>query len=222
MDEQTLKIIWALIEADYRETTVPLTLGRRRPCPSYPSILPYSRDLANELGGLLTHVELRSLIRGLIRYSREAGPSKSGGSASPVIPIYEVFVEKYPDEEPELTAWIVENRVNEYEPFGTIVHDNARNLEAYHQRRVSRQQIAKTNIEQDQARHQEKLKRVAIKATEDLPNAVKRGDIAAVEALLAKGADPKEATQTVGSLIELATHEGRDNMIEFLKARGIQ
>jgi len=56
----------------------------------YPSIIPYDKSNAKYLGDNLSEEDLQHLIRGLVKYSQVAGPSKSGGSASPVIPIYTV------------------------------------------------------------------------------------------------------------------------------------
>ncbi len=47
---------------------------------------------------------------------------------SPVIQLYMVFVERFPEAEPDLNRWIVKNRRNSYEPFGSTLFDNAPTL----------------------------------------------------------------------------------------------
>ena len=85
-----------------------------------------------------TDEHLRLVIRGLILYYRVDG-RPTGGSVSPVIPLYREFIARYPGDDPEFTSWIVRNRRNEYDPFGTTVHGDATTLQefrAYQRRRA--------------------------------------------------------------------------------------
>ena len=58
-------------------------------------------------------------------------------------------------------------------------------------------------------------------STERLAPAVRRGDLAAVQALLAKGADVTRALPPGGSLVALAEEHGRAAVAEFLQSQGI-
>jgi len=116
MDENILSIVALLIqcETDGASSFMHIKSRARK---GYPSIIPYNKDQARDLGKRLTESELKALIRGLVKYGREAGAFKTGGSASPVVPLYSVYVTLYPDKEPELTKWIRDNTVNtRYEP----------------------------------------------------------------------------------------------------------
>lgn len=120
MDSELLDIINSLIDVDKRGGVFDLaSIKPNIRNAGYPSIIPYDKSNAKYLGDILSEEDLQHLIRGLVKYSQAAGPSKSGGSASPVIPIYTVYAEKYPACEAELTSWIIRNRVNDYDPFGT-------------------------------------------------------------------------------------------------------
>jgi hypothetical protein len=222
IDEQTLKRIRFLIDVDENGTDA----FKRPLLPFERPILPCDEQLASNIGEVFASDKLKQILRGLIKYSQWAGPGyQSGGSASPVIPIYKVFVGRYPYEEPELTSWIVENRVNEYEPFGTTHHEGARSLAEFLQKSQKSWQSFKKaeqlELKKSAKEHEIKLALAAIKATNNLPNAVRRGDTAAVESLLAKGADHKEAIKSAGSLMQLANSEGREAMVKFLKKHGI-
>lgn len=220
MDSELLDIVKSLIDADKQEGAFDLaSIKPMHRNAGYPSIIPYNKSNAKYLGENLSEEDLNHLIRALIKYSQLAGPSKSGGSASPVIPIYSEYVEKFPGSEAELTSWIIRNRINDYDPFGTIVHNDCPSykifLETWKQHKLYL-------AEQEQKRNEEKLARWEIDATEKLPNAVRRGDIKAVKALLEKGGNPKEAMIKVGSLCKLANEHGRDQMQAYLKSVGIE
>ena len=69
--------------------------------------------------------------------------------------------------------------------------------------------------------HEAKLARDAVNATQRLPNAVRRGDVAAVEVLLKKGADWGTVVSTSGSLVKLAEDNGRQNVAQLLREKQI-
>jgi hypothetical protein len=58
-------------------------------------------------------------------------------------------------------------------------------------------------------------------ATERLGPAVRRGDLAAVQALLAKGADTTRALPNGASLVAWAEENGQAAIVDFLRSRGI-
>jgi hypothetical protein len=69
---------------------------------------------------------------------------------------------------------------------------------------------------------EEARQRKAQKATLRLADAVRRGDLEGVTALLVKGADPSEAAIIAGvSMTELAAAEGRSEVLAFLVSQGI-
>lgn len=177
--------------------------------------VPWS-DLAAQLSG----DQLGLLIRGLIHYSRAAGPSALGGSVSPVIRLFSVFAERFPEQEPSLTRWIVENRVNPYEPFGTMKCNDASTLAAHLSQSAARRAGALDNERLESARQREAASRRAEIATSRLAGAVKRGDRDAVVALLAEGANPAKALDGA-SLVQWALANGRDAVAQLLREHDI-
>src|SRR5688500_18258051 len=90
------------------------------------------------LGAKLSTVDLQNVIKGLVLFSQASG--WSGGSVSPIIPLYGEYLSRQPIDEPQFTSWIVGHRRNEYEPFGTIVHGGARTLAEFHGHQLWRAQ----------------------------------------------------------------------------------
>ncbi|MHB1072791.1 MAG: hypothetical protein ACYC3Q_08195 [Gemmatimonadaceae bacterium] len=141
---------------------------------------------------------------------------------SPVSTLYREFLSRAPADEPSVTAWIVENRHNEYEPFGTLVHGGARTRAeflAYQEEQAHRRTRA---LAAELERQREAAAHKAQAATERLANAVRRGDLKAVQALFAKGADWRSALPDGRSLIELARQSGNAAVAEYLASRGVQ
>jgi hypothetical protein len=162
------------------------------------------------------------LIRGLVRYSRISGRG-IGGSVSPVVTLYRIVVEQLRIAEPELTRWIVSNRTNPYEPFGTLSHEHATTYAEYLVRRAARTfRASSDDAERRQRAKDVRNERERKESTERLANAVRRGDVAAVQALLDKGADVGAALPDGGSLVTLALANGRVAVPEFLKSHGVK
>jgi hypothetical protein len=173
---------------------------------------------AEQVGEILSKKELVDLIKGLIRFQKING---AFGSPTPAAKLFLHFANKYPNEEEDLCKWILDNRVNEYDPFGTFKDFGAKSLKEYHELQYRPDpEKAKQSLEnarlQREARELKKIRELKI-ATQNLYNAVRRGDVLAVKALLARGADWKSVIAESGSLIDLARANGRINMIKFLE-----
>lgn len=167
--------------------------------------------------------DLEHLIKGIVLYSR-ASRRSTGGSVSPVKVLYWVLVSRFAEREPALSAWIVDHRTNPYEPFGSMHHREARSLQEFELLASQRRARAAANIlaeAERQVRARElRILRVKREAAERLAPAVFRGDLLAVKALLAKGADPSQLAPEGGSLVSYAEANGRNHVAEFLKAIG--
>ncbi len=176
-----------------------------------------------EFGQILTETELNNLIRGIIYFTKAGG--HSGGSVSPIIPLFRVFAERYPTLEPDICHWITENRENDYEPFGTCDHGGALTLDEFRahrlQKQMDRNKRNKTELDNQKLLKQKKLDRERVAATKNLWNAVRRGDSKAVEALLQKGADWRSVVEEKGSLMELAKLKVNLSLIELLEQHSI-
>lgn len=171
-------------------------------------------------GSRLARDDLEALIRGLVAYSRSTG--WSGGSVSPVIALFRVHQERFPKCERSLADWILANRVNAYEPYGSARCGQARSRAEYEMclEKLSQHAAAKQTAERER-RHAASREKTG-KATSRLRNAVRRGDIAAVDGLLLQGADWRAVIAAGGSLLELARENQREQMVAHLRSIGIE
>lgn len=150
-----------------------------------------SRDIRQYLQAL-SERELRQVLKGFILFSRQYSPYGLAGSESPFPVFFKVYAKRFPEQEPELCAWVVDNRVNPYEPFGTQAHNHARSLKE-HQALVeaaaakSRQNMDR-EAERQEIAHARRLERERERAQKNLPGAIARGDQKAINELLVKSA----------------------------------
>jgi hypothetical protein len=172
------------------------------------------------LAATLPEADLEFVIRGLVLYGGAGG--RTGGSVSPVIVLHRVFVERFPDHHAALTGWIVDHSSNDYEPWGSTLLSAARSLSEVHEIRRPRDADRQLAMAAEEERRIQATARRARDATEKLPNAVRRGDVKAVAALLATGADAQTAADAVGSLVALALEHHRESMAEYLRGAGIR
>lgn len=174
----------------------------------------------NDVGERLSQEDLAAVIKGLVLLGLGRG-SSLGGSVSPVIPLVRWYVRRFPENHERLTGWIVDNTTNHNEPWGQSALHNARSLRdiAVLESLERDRQVALEARLAEEAR----LSRVrkAADATPKLANAVRRGDILAVKALLDRGADWTMALPDYGSLVALAHEHNRPAIAELLEARGI-
>ena len=179
------------------------------------------RSLASKLSESLPRDELRALIVGLVKFDVAHAGKACGGSVTPVPSLYFKFVKDYPEEEPELTAWIVQNRYNPYDPFGTVLFNDCLNLSDHRARFDERDRERKLREfherEASAFRAAVKRDREAIRASENLTGAIRRGDLLAVQALLSKGANLSTVQDVTGlSPIEWALKNDRGDLAVFL------
>lgn len=174
------------------------------------------------LSGQLSRDDLACLIKGIVRCTRVWGAMVTGGSTTCVPALYAVFVDRFPDDEPDLTSWVVAHRVNPYEPYGTMKCNDAPTLGLYQIAQFGQAYTRRVHMEAEEARRLEAVARNAVVATGRLAAAVRRGDHAAVQALLDKGADPSRALPDGSSLLETARANGRNKVVAILQERGIQ
>lgn len=73
--------------------------------------------------------DLTALIQGLVLLSRKS--EWSGGSVSPVIPLYQTYQTRFPATAVQLANWILSHRTNEYEPFGSLAPSYVKSVEEW-------------------------------------------------------------------------------------------
>lgn len=106
----------------------------------------------------------------------------------------------------ELLDWVLRNT----DSYKYYAH-GAKSLEELDLVRTRRAEMRKANILRDLQRQAGDKQRIAAKATRDLPNAVRRGDIKAVHALIGKGADVRGGDGDGESLVVKAELQLRGN-----------
>lgn len=164
--------------------------------------------------------QIADLIRGLVLYCR-ASRRQIGGSVSPVIALYRALVRRTPVWEPEFTSWIVDHTTNQHEPFGTSVVSGRSYAEYRQNSHIRETQRVEAEAERLKSERAGRREREGKLATERLANAVRRGDLLAVQAMMSKGADVTAALPDRGSLVAHATAHGRTAMAEFLGSIGV-
>ena len=122
MSKISMELIQELIQIakDGIETIPPILHGKEKPL----KIIECGNDPWKEAALKLDTKDLDRLIRGMVLFIRASFPSYYS-SVSPVIVLYGCYIKRNPINEPELTRWIVANRVNPYEPFGTVMYPTA-------------------------------------------------------------------------------------------------
>ena len=109
-------------------------------------------------------------------------------------------------------AWILTN-TDSYRYYS----GDTKSLNGYESWPSWKFRIAQENERRDAMRQAEDRKRIAIKATGNLYNAVRRGDLKAVVALVGRGADRKCLCPDGSSIVEFARHNGRLDITAFLE-----
>lgn len=169
------------------------------------------RDRVALTGGMDRHT-FEALIRGIVLYS-QSDPSCSGGSTTEVAPLFEEYSRRFPEHEAALCGWILRHRVNEYDPFGTKMHNCAESLAEHEEQRVHANRRVERKLAEDL---KVALRLRAERAQPKLPKAISRGDVLAVEALLRAGATIPDS-ETVESLLDgFPDSRGRQATREFL------
>lgn len=86
--------------------------------------------------------KLEELIKGILLFFNKNN-LHTGGSVSPIRWLFEVYKDCYPQNEPVLCTWIVKNRNNQYEPFGTICSNNAKSWNEHLKQEADRRKVAR-------------------------------------------------------------------------------
>ena len=117
------------------------------------------------------------------------------------------------DPEHQTLDWVL-NNTHAYEYFA----QGTRSAEELNHRKQQASERRSANLRAEEAREIEAKARKAAKATENLHSAVRRGDIKAVRALLAKGADSSVVPPGGKSLRDIAIAIDRLDIADLLSA----
>lgn len=161
-------------------------------------VLKFCKDLPRD--------DRRAFIMAVAKYEDSVGGIGSVTTLHRLLPLAE-------DPKAELLDWILQN-TNSYWYYA----NGARSLE---QLQAFRKDIAtrkNATMQRESERYEEARVRRATAATESLYNAVRRGDVKAVRALLAKGADPSATAAPDGrSLLSLAQDNNHGDIVAELQ-----
>jgi hypothetical protein len=159
---------------------------------------------------------LEALIRGLT-VAESSFQGWQAGSVSPVIWAFVVFERRAPARAGKLADWVLAHTDNHYLPFGSSSFSaRSRDKLALRRREYAGRQEVVQRAEAERAA--EARERRAAKATKDLPNAVRRGDLSAIDGLLEKGADPRVRRPDGASMLDLARQTGQEAVIARIEA----
>jgi hypothetical protein len=141
------------------------------------------------------------------------------GSGSPVVWLYKRLTNLAPNITETVAEWVLSNTENHYLPFGTT-NRGAKSLAEYDRLKQSASERAKARYEAEVQRQESARQRKAQEATHALIGAVRRGDVKAVKALIAKGADANVKDSEGVSIREHARLKGNPEILELLKPAG--
>jgi len=181
-----------------------------------------TRESWKHISNSLQEDDLFHLIKGFVIYEqglKEHGYGL-GGSVSPVIILCERYAALRPDHEKELMAWVVKNRTNPYLPFGSIVLNECTSFKERNDALIALEHEKRKKAAIEDALQAEraliKAEKEALNATTNLPNAVRRGDLEAVKALVEKGGDLTVRTDDGKSLFFIAKEHDCSEVTEYL------
>ena len=165
--------------------------------------------ISTEFFGSLNTVEQGAFLKAVAAYEDTAG-----GMGSVTLLEKLASLKSLRDDDPrrEAYAWILAN-TNSYRYYA----GGMKSLDGFHYWQRTKYQIAAENERIDAERQAQDRARIAIKASGNLYNAVRRGDVKAVVALIALGADVNVLSPDGHSLIEFALQRGRVDIVEILE-----
>lgn len=142
-----------------------------------------------------------------------------GGSVSPVILLFRKLASLDSNFAETIADWVLTNTENYYLPFGTM-NLGAKSLIEYHLLKQLASERRKGSHELEIQRQESARQRKAQETTHALIGAVRRSDVKAVKALIAKGANANAKDSEGVSSREHARLKGNPEILELLKPTG--
>ena len=162
-----------------------------------------------QIADTLSENRIVALIKALTLL--EQYPNFKAGSVAPVIWLFRRLPGA--NDRVELINWILSHTDNDYLPFGSSNH-GAKSLDDYRQRC---EQIAERSNARKKAEEERQLEaklRKANEASQRLFGAIRRKDVKAVEALIAKGADCNVVDESGLTALEYARSLGLGHLFD--------
>lgn len=165
-------------------------------------------NLVEQLSQALPVDQLMSAIQLYLRNEEQWRTESTTESCN----LQRIFARAHPDRDAELVAWVRKNITNHWARLSF----NGREAESYAEYLARRRHWAEVLEAEEAYRQGAKARRLAEHATSQLYKCVRRGDVAAVKSMLAKGADVEAVEAEHGPLEAVARAYGRDKMAEYL------
>jgi hypothetical protein len=162
--------------------------------------------------------DLVALIK-CLTIAEQALEGWGAGSVSPVIWLFRKLESIDSNFAETVADWVLANTENDYLPFGTM-NLGAKSLIEYHRKKQLNLERVKASYKAEAHRQNSARQRKAQEATQALIGAVGRGDVKAVKALIAKGADANVKDSEGVSVREHARLKGNPEILELLKPTG--
>lgn len=159
-------------------------------------LLPQLNELSNE--------DLASFVKSLAIYEETVG---SLGSATMLDKVFEAIT----DEDHHLFDWVLANTIS-YDYF----RQGANTFGELQEIKATKRARAAYNLEQEAKREAAAKAQRAVKATGNLINAIKRGDLLAVEALLRKGASINAESSDGLQAADYARNIGQEKIAQLI------
>lgn len=143
-------------------------------------------------------------------------------SCPPVSVFYFELASRTREYDPELTEWILANRVNPYDPMGSWLTDDS--VRAFLDEGLCSQSEYYRRREEAriEARKVQSLEARTTRTYRSLINSVANGDLVAVRHHVSSGlVDPREVETEAGSLLDLAIANAREGVAEYLRSLGL-
>jgi|688.fasta_scaffold434241_1 hypothetical protein len=162
----------------------------------------------------LSDQELEGLIKALT-IAEKTLPNFRSGSVAPVIFLFRRFADRKTVAIDPLADWVLSHTDNNYLPWGCS-NRGAMSTTEYRDicRHIAERKVAVQTTEK--ARQNEAATRKALKATQDLANAIRRKDVQAILALRRKGADVQAKNVEGKNALELAEDSDSANVLRAL------
>ena len=168
--------------------------------------------VSTEFFGSLNTAEQVAMLKAVAAYEDTAG-EMGMGSVTLLDRLASLKSLGHDDPLRDAYAWILAN-TNSYWYYA----GGMKSLDGFHYWQRTKYEIAAENESIDAERQAKDRARIALKASGNLYNAVRRGDVKAVVALIALGADVQSCCPDGKSVVDLAAEQGLMEIAEILDA----
>ena len=160
--------------------------------------------------------EMINIVKSMVLLSEVDSLSFGKGSVHPAIPIIALFRSKHPEECEELDAWVLEHSTNNWLPWGRG-RSRFKSWREVQFANLKQEQNAYAEEERQQLERAAKRGRDKGKAQRNIYNAIRRKDVGAIEAMIAKGVDLDKPNDEGKSPRAYAKELGDDRVLSILK-----